>query len=128
MRLRLAAVVVSIIGVTALNGCAWKQPPNWLSPYRPEISQGNVVTTEQVGRLAKGMSRDQVRALLGTPMLVDPFRDQRWDYVFDLRRTDGSRERRRFHVEFVGGKLERWSGDPLPATPVELLTPREVTK
>jgi hypothetical protein len=48
--------------------------------------------------------------------------------VFDLRRTDGSRDRRRFQVEFESGKLVRWSGDPLPQTPVELLTQKGVTK
>jgi len=128
MRQRLVAVGVPWMGLAVLSGCSWREPPNWLSPYRPEISQGNVVTSEQVGRLAVGMSREQVRGLLGTPMLVDPFRDQRWDYVFDLRRTDGSRERRRFFVEFEAGALARWSGDPLPKSPVELLTPREARK
>ncbi|MGA1693438.1 MAG: outer membrane protein assembly factor BamE [Burkholderiaceae bacterium] len=106
----------------------WKEPPTWLSPFRPEVSQGNVITAEQANRLAVGLTKEQVRALLGTPLLMDPFRDNRWDYVFDLRRTDGSRERRRFQVEFESGKLARWSGDPLPQTPVELLTQKGATK
>lgn len=123
-RSRLTACVLLSLGLALLGGCAGRELPNWLSPYRPEVSQGNVVTSEQASRLVVGMTREQVRTLLGTPMLVDPFRDQRWDYVFDLRRVDGSRERRRFFVEFEAGRLARWSGDQLPQTPVELLTSR----
>lgn len=131
MNLRPHLFAFSCLALAVVPGCStlptmgqgfWKEPPNWLSPFRPEVSQGNVVTAEQANRLVVGMSKEQVRALLGTPLLVDPFRDHRWDYVFDLRRTDGSRERRRFQVEFEANKLARWSGDPLPQTPVELLT------
>jgi len=137
MRLHTPLLFVSAIVLTTLSGCSsvpslgkgfWNEPPSWMSPFRPEISQGNVVTQVQANQLAVGMTHEQVRAILGTPMLVDPFRDQRWDYVFDLRRTDGTLERRRFQVEFEGGRLARWSGDPLPQTPVELLTQREARR
>ncbi|MFM1928118.1 MAG: hypothetical protein RIR28_701, partial [Pseudomonadota bacterium] len=49
-----------------------ENPPNWLTPYRADIGQGNFITQDQASRLQKGMSREQVRALLGTPLLVDP--------------------------------------------------------
>jgi outer membrane protein assembly factor BamE len=48
--------------------------------------QGNVVTSEQVARVKPGMTRAQVRDILGTPLLTDPFHADRWDYLFTIRR------------------------------------------
>jgi outer membrane protein assembly factor BamE len=113
----------TLIAVGLLAGCqspGWlksvtESPPNWLTPYRTDIGQGNYISQPMAERLQKGMSRDQVRAVLGTPLLVDPFRANRWDYVFEIRRGDGSRERRRFWVLFENDVLASWDGDPLPA-------------
>lgn len=98
-------------------------PPSWLKPYRADIGQGNFITAEQTERLAVGQSREQVRALLGTPLLVDPFRSDRWDYVFDLRRGNGDRDRRRFWVTFEGDQLKTWGGDALPEVSGDVLLP-----
>jgi outer membrane protein assembly factor BamE len=114
---------IALIAVGLLAGCqspSWlksvtESPPNWLTPYRTDIGQGNYISQPMAERLQKGMSRDQVRAVLGTPLLVDPFRANRWDYVFEIRRGDGSRERRRFWVLFENDVLASWDGDPLPA-------------
>jgi outer membrane protein assembly factor BamE len=114
---------IVLIAVGLLAGCqspSWlksvtESPPNWLTPYRTDIGQGNYISQPMAERLQKGMSRDQVRAVLGTPLLVDPFRANRWDYVFEIRRGDGSKERRRFWVLFENDALASWDGDPLPA-------------
>jgi outer membrane protein assembly factor BamE len=100
-----------------------ENPPNWLTPYRADIGQGNFITQDQASRLQKGMSREQVRALLGTPLLVDPFRDNRWDYVFDIRRGDGGRDRRRYFVKFESDQLLEWGGDELPAVSGDVILP-----
>jgi outer membrane protein assembly factor BamE len=100
-----------------------ENPPNWLTPYRADIGQGNFITQDQASRLQKGMSREQVRALLGTPLLVDPFRDNRWDYVFDIRRGDGGRDRRRYFVKFERDQLVEWGGDELPAVSGDVILP-----
>lgn len=100
-----------------------KNPPNWLTPYRADIGQGNFITQDQASRLQKGMTREQVRALLGTPLLVDPFRDNRWDYVFDIRRGDGGRDRRRYFVRFEKDQLVEWGGDELPAVSGDVILP-----
>jgi len=100
-----------------------ENPPNWLTPYRADIGQGNFITQDQASRLQKGMSREQVRALLGTPLLVDPFRDNRWDYVFDIRRGDGGRDRRRYFVKFESDQLVEWGGDELPAVSGDVILP-----
>lgn len=52
--------------------------------YQPSLSQGNLLKKEDVEQLEVGMTRSQVRFLLGTPMIDDPFHDQRWDYVYYL--------------------------------------------
>ena len=125
----------SLLSITAaialsftLLGCAKvsqvrENPPSWLTPYRSDIGQGNFITKPQADRLKKGMRKEEVRLLLGTPLLVDPFRENRWDYVFDIRKGDGSRERRRFFVEFKGDALEQWGGDDLPTESGDALLP-----
>ena len=83
-----------------------------VTPYRIEIQQGNWITQDMVSRLKPGMSKDQVRFALGTPLLVDPFHVDRWDYVF-ARSPENSTafEQRRITVHFADGKLLRVDGD-----------------
>lgn len=100
-----------------------ENPPNWLTPYRVDIGQGNFVSESMASQLKEGMTREQVRAVLGTPLLVDPFRKDRWDYVFDIRRGDGRKERRRFSVNFKDDLLASWGGDPLPQESAEGILP-----
>jgi outer membrane protein assembly factor BamE len=63
--------------------------------YRPNISQGNIVEEEDLDQVEVGMTRNQVRFLLGTPMVDDPFRRGRWDYVYYVKigRNDASAKR-----------------------------------
>lgn len=125
---RSALLLLSGLVLTGLGGCSSVErmrdnPPSWLTPYRSDIGQGNFVTADQTRRLVVGQPREQVRALLGTPLLVDPFRANRWDYVFDLRRGNGERDRRRFWVEFDGNLLKAWGGDELPEVSGDVLLP-----
>ena len=87
-------------------------PLSVFSVYRMEIQQGNYVTQEMVSKLQAGMTRDQVRFVLGTPLLVDIFHDNRWDYVYRRQRS-GSREveERRLSVFFDNDRLVRIEGD-----------------
>lgn len=85
-----------------------------VTPYRVEVVQGNVVVKEQVDALKAGMSRVQVREVLGTPLVTDVFHRERWDYVFTLRRQGAQLQQRRLTLFFRGDSLERWEGDPMP--------------
>ena len=76
-----------------------------LTPYRIDVLQGNVVTQEQADRVQPGMSRAQVREVLGSPMLVDPFRTDRWDYVFLFKRGNGPTLQRSLIARFDGDAL-----------------------
>jgi len=84
-----------------------------VTPYRMEIQQGNFVTQEMVGQLKPGMTKDQVRFVLGTPLIVDPFHSERWDYVFSRTPENSTQyEQRRITVFFDGsGALQRMEGD-----------------
>ncbi|MBU3724172.1 MAG: outer membrane protein assembly factor BamE [Burkholderiaceae bacterium] len=121
----LALLIVGLAGCGTVDRVksVKENPPNWLTPYRIDIGQGNYITESMAAQLKKGMTRDQVRAVLGTPLLVDPFRNDRWDYVFKLQRGDGRQDRRRFTVQFKDGVLESWEGDPLPKEGGEELLP-----
>jgi outer membrane protein assembly factor BamE len=89
--------------------------PTFLQPYRPDVQQGNVVTKEMVEQLSVGMTRDQVRFLLGTPALASIFHQDRWDYVYFLKRGVGSEEQlRRMTVLFKDNRVARFESDPMP--------------
>lgn len=136
MKTRFFLIPLVIVLPLGMGGCStpsWvrsiqEQPPSWLTPYRTDVSQGNLISESMAAQLKKGMTRDQVRAILGTPLLVDPFRADRWDYVFDFRRGDGARERRRFSVHFESDLLATWGGDPLPAKGSETVMPSKTTR
>lgn len=87
-----------------------------VTPYRIEIQQGNFVSQDMLSKLKKGMSRDQVRFVLGTPLLADMFHADRWDYVFYREFPNKTREERRVSVFFENDRLARVAGDVVPET------------
>ena len=105
--------------LAALSGCqSLQSSDNFLgviTPYRVEIVQGNVVTKEQAEAVKPGMSRAQVRDVLGSPLLADAFHSDRWDYVFTIRRQGAEPQRRSIVVLFDGENLKSIdTGGPLP--------------
>jgi len=106
--MRIPAVLIAL---TLLSACSSLEFPG---VYRLPIDQGNVITQEMVDQLKPGMSRSQVQFIMGTPLLVDTFRDDRWDYLYTLRDRDGHYTRQRLSLFFEGGRLERIIGDWAP--------------
>lgn len=111
----------ALFGCVALTlaGCAGGFNPvstaaRVITPYKVDILQGNVLTQEQVQVLQVGMSREQVRDILGTPLLTSVFHADRWDYVFTLKRQGQASQRRHLSVWFQGDRLERFDGDDVP--------------
>ncbi|NSL55545.1 outer membrane protein assembly factor BamE [Uliginosibacterium aquaticum] len=110
------------LAVCLLAACSFK-------PYRIDVRQGNAITQEMVARLTPGMSREQVRLVMGSPMLVDVFHADRWDYVYQFSSGYKTPERRKLTVFFEGDKLARLDGDVVPASgemPVLPVTPRMI--
>jgi len=86
-----------------------------ITPYRMVIQQGNFISQEMVSQLKPGMTKEQVRFVLGTPLVTDIFHAERWDYVFFRETPNGKREQRNLSVVFENGKLARVLGDLLPS-------------
>jgi outer membrane protein assembly factor BamE len=86
-----------------------------VTPYKVEIVQGNVVTREQFVQLKPGMTRDQVREILGAPLLTDVFHADRWDYPFTIRRKGVEAQRRNVVVGFAGNVVKTIEAPELPS-------------
>jgi outer membrane protein assembly factor BamE len=111
MRLALIAFAVPL-----LSAC---NPVSVFSVYRMEVQQGNFLTQEMASQLKAGMTKDQVRFVLGTPLVSDIFHDTRWDYVYRLQQANSSQvEERRLSVFFEDGKLVRLEGDVTPGSSI----------
>jgi outer membrane protein assembly factor BamE len=95
-----------------LSGCS--SVVGLVTPYKIDIQQGNVVTREQAQALQPGMSRTQVRDILGSPLLTSVFHADRWDYVFTFRRQGQEPQQRKLAVFFKADVLERFTADELP--------------
>lgn len=87
------------------------QITNYLSPYRIDVRQGNFVTQEMVAQLKPGLTREQVRFILGSPLVADMFHVDRWDYVYRFQPGHGEAQQRRLVVFFQDNKLTRVAGD-----------------
>jgi len=84
-----------------------------LSPHRIDVQQGNALEQEALEKLKTGMTRSQVRFLLGTPLLVDPFHSNRWDYVYNYLTAGKLTEKKRLTLIFEGDVLMRIEGEGL---------------
>ena len=125
-RLGLAAfAIATLLGVSACTSAVDETQRAWMNkvfrPYVPDIVQGNFISSEQYAKLQVGMSREQVRQILGTPLLASYFHAHRWDYIFEFKRQNQVvGQERRVTIFFDGDKVSKFEGDALP-TDVELV-------
>jgi len=111
----LLIVAASLLAGCASSGFTVPKIPG-LEAHRMEIQQGNYVTQEMIAKLQPGMTRDQVRFVLGTPLVADAFHADRWDYMFRRQRANSKEiEQRRIVIFFDDGRLSRIEGDVTPA-------------
>lgn len=112
----LLAVTAAALNLAACGStsCSTRAVLTTFTPYSVEVVQGNLVSKEQVDTLKAGMSRQQVREILGTPLLNDVFHGDRWDYVFTMRRQGVEPVQRRLTLFFTGDRLDRYAGDEMP--------------
>ncbi|MCX7172633.1 MAG: outer membrane protein assembly factor BamE [Proteobacteria bacterium] len=105
-------IVLVLPSLVALAGCSsMPDTASLLTPYRINVRQGNFVTPAMVAQLKPGQTRDQVRFILGTPLVADPFHADRWDYIYRFQPGHGEVQQRRLAVYFAEGKLTRYDGD-----------------
>lgn len=84
--------------------------------YKLSIPQGNIIEQEQIDQLQPGMTKRQVRFVMGTPILVDTFNDDRWEYIYTLQKSDGERTQKRMTLLFEGDKLTTIEGQWKPSS------------
>lgn len=115
-------ILISVFLVGLVAGCSSPR----IGPHRIDVQQGNALDQENVSRLKLGLNRSQVRFLLGTPLVVDPFRTDRWDYVYVFHKAGKLAEQKRITLFFDGDTLARIEGD-LPPPPEPAPEPRPVS-
>ena len=103
-----------------ISGCS--SVPRIVSEYKIDIQQGNVLTQDMVSQLKPGLTKDQVRFILGTPVLMDMFHANRWDYVYRFQKGGATTvEMSKFSTFFdENGRLIRVAGDVTAAQPGEV--------
>jgi len=109
--MRCSRVAPFFLLAVAVAGCSWVPRP--VTEYKIDIQQGNVLTQDMVSQLKPGLTKDQVRFILGTPVLTDMFHANRWDYVYRLQKgSTGEVEMRKFSTFFdANERLVRVTGD-----------------
>lgn len=114
-RILLAVAASSVVAACGSFDGLTGRMANSITPYRVEVVQGNFVSREQVEALRPGMNRQQVRDVLGTPLLTSVFHADRWDYVFTLKRQGVEPQARKLTVFFTGDAMQRFEGDTMPS-------------
>ena len=103
-------LIVSLLLLSLLGACSSNRIGG-IGPHRIDVQQGNALDQESVAKLKPGLSRSQVRFLLGTPLLVDPFHNNRWDYVYTFHKAGKLTEQKRITLFFDNDILQRMEGD-----------------
>jgi outer membrane protein assembly factor BamE len=119
-----AACICAVVFAALSSACAtidtYFPTARTFGVYKLDINQGNYLSQDMVERLRVGQTKQQVRTILGTPLVTSAFRDSRWDYVYEFQRQGRVTEHRAFTVYFVDDKLARWEGDEMPQSVAEL--------
>ncbi|MDA7089268.1 outer membrane protein assembly factor BamE [Pseudomonas sp. SA3-5] len=106
---KLLLTSLTFVGLLALAGCSFP------GVYKIDVQQGNVVTQDMIDQLRPGMTRSQVRFIMGNPLLTDTFHANRWDYLYSIQPGGGKRLQERVSVIFNGNdQLAGLSGDFMP--------------
>jgi outer membrane protein assembly factor BamE len=113
-RTAFGAVLLAATLMVAGCGSVADYLPGFITPYRPDVQQGNVITSDMVEQLRPGMTRDQVKFMLGTALLTDGFHPDRWDYLYYLNPRRGGPQRRNLVIYFKDNRLDHFTSDPMP--------------
>ena len=112
---------LTILLLATLAGCANNLGSlDFPGVYKISITQGNVILQNMVDQLRPGMTRNQVIFVMGTPLIRDPFRQNRWDYVYNFQPGGGARTQERVTILFVDDQLATVTGDFVPNPPADL--------
>lgn len=110
-----------------LLGCGNIGNMDFPGVYKIAIPQGNIITQEMIDQLRPGMTRRQVIFVMGTPLVRDPFHQDRWDYVYNFQPGGGIRGQERVSVFFVQDALTNFTGDFTPTSEADETTEQAST-
>jgi len=105
-------ILLLSLALTALSACGNIGFPG---VYRINVEQGNIVTQEMVDQLKPGMNRNQIRYILGTPLVEDSFNQDRWDYIYIVRNGNTTKQSKRLTIFFDGEELSHFTGTFVPS-------------
>ncbi|OGT81545.1 MAG: hypothetical protein A3H91_10755 [Gammaproteobacteria bacterium RIFCSPLOWO2_02_FULL_61_13] len=114
------------LAILAFSGCSSEGDRKLPGVYRVDVQQGNVIEQEMIDKLRPGMDRNQVRFIMGTPAVADPFHADRWDYLFTNSKGGRTRQQRHVVLYFKDDKLTHMEGDVVPGErkPVDVMETR----
>lgn len=113
MRTQITGITL-IVTALLLGACSSIPTPQFPGVYKIPIAQGNIITQEMVDQLEPGMTRRQVNFVMGTPLVRDPYDQDRWDYVFNYQPGGGTRGQERITLYFENDVLRHYEGDFQP--------------
>jgi outer membrane protein assembly factor BamE len=117
--MRKIVILLAVVAIAAQIGCArnkkedaYREPAVSNLPfiYKMPVQQGNIVSKDMLDQLKLGMTKDQVRYVLGTPMLMDMFHSNRWDYTYTMQRGGKPMEKKPLTLFFQDDALIRIQG------------------
>ncbi|MEN8107058.1 MAG: outer membrane protein assembly factor BamE [Pseudomonadota bacterium] len=104
-------IIITCLASLALGGCSER----FHLVHKIEVQQGNVITQDMVDRLEPGMTRNQVQFVMGSPIIVDVFHQDRWEYLYYLKPGYGEVTQKRISIHFDGDSLASITGTMLPS-------------
>ncbi len=112
---KLTQQIILVLTLATLTGCAGFGSMDFPGVYKISIPQGNVITQNMVDQLLPGMTKRQVVFVMGTPLVRDPFHQDRWDYIYSFQPGGGQRGQERISVFFEDDALVNFTGDFVPS-------------
>ena len=106
--------ILILVSTLVLTACA-----EFPGVYKIDIEQGNIITQDMVDQLKPGMTKSQVRYIMGTPLILDTFHPDRWDYLYSIQRGGGKWEQEQITLLFESEKLVSITGDYAPMAAIE---------
>ena len=106
-------IIIFCLSLIFLAACSRSFDGGYNLPllYKIDVQQGNVIEQDMINKLKPGMNKNQVKFIMGTPVLIDPFHNERWEYIFSFQEGGGVREQRHITLHFEDDKLTHVSGD-----------------
>ena len=114
--MKLTKSILGLMPLAVLISCNNIGSMDFPGVYKIGIPQGNIITQEMVNQLRPGMTKRQVNFVMGTPLVRDPYHQDRWDYVYSYQPGGGARGQERLSVFFIDDQLVNFTGDFIPTT------------